>query len=373
MKIINRLILIIISFVVLYSCEDFMDIHKKYIEDGEIIYSQKPDSVSFIAGKNRILFRGWMYNGVNVKNLNILWNNGSDSISVPVSFNTGMDSIEIMIPDMPEKSYTFDIYSIDNFGHKSLKVTDFGSSYGDFYASSLIDRRIKNVDLTDKSGIIEWFSAPEGLIYNEVRYERSDGEFSVKRVPDSIFTTVLTPRPASNTILEYRSLYIPERESVDTFYTDWVDYIDPFPATFLYDRSNWSIADFSDDKPSDGGGVATLIDGNLETYWHSQWGPDIPLPHWAIIDMESPKQIAYFDVYRRSGSTDTKTVQLFVSNNSDPDSEDWVEIGEGVYTSGNKLTIEATTDFAGRYLKIYLPDSNRAPFTSVAEIYVYGM
>ena len=349
-----------------------MDIHKEYIEDGEIIYAQKPDSVSFVAGKNRILFKGWMYNAVNVKTLNILWDNGADSISIPVTFNTEMDSIEVMIPDMPEKSYTFNVYAIDNFGHKSLNVTDFGSSYGDVFASSMIDRRIKSVDLTDKSGIIEWFSAPEGLVYNEVRYEQLDGEQSILRVPDSIFTSILSPRPAANTDFEYRSLYIPEEESVDTFYTEWVNYPELFPSSFLYDRSNWSVVDFSDDKPSDGGGVTTIIDGDLNTFWHSQWGPDLPLPHWAIVDMESPKQIAYFDVYRRAGSTDTKTVQLFVSNNADPDSEDWIVIGEGEYISGDKLTIESSSDFAGRYLKINLPDSNRPPFTAVAEIYVYG-
>jgi hypothetical protein len=88
--------------------------------------------------------------------------------------------------------------------------------------------------------------------------------------------------------------------------------------------------------------------------------------------MASPKKIAYFDIYRRRGNTDAKTVQLFVSNTDDPDSPDWVEIGEGVFTSGDKLTIEATSTFQGRYLKLYLPDSNRAPFTSIAEVYVYG-
>ena len=372
MKVINKLFLIVISFVIITSCEDIMDIHKVYIEQGEIIYAQKPDSISFIAGKNRVLFKGWMYNAVNIKTLNILWDNGVDSISIPVSFNTGMDSIEVIIPDLPEKSYTFNVYSTDNFGHRSLNLTNFGSSYGDIYTSSIIDRRIKSIGLTDKAGVIDWFSAPEGLIYNEVRYELTNGEKLVVRVSDSIFTTSLSPLPASSTVLEYRSLYIPEEESVDTFYTEWVDYLNPFPATFLYDRTNWTIAGFSDDKPSDGGGVGTLIDGDLSTYWHSQWGPDVPLPHWAIIDMESPKQIASMDIYRRAGSGDTKTVQLFISNSSDPNSDDWLAIGEGVFVSGDKITIESISDFAGRYLKILLPDSNRPPFTAVAEIYVYG-
>lgn len=372
MNVIYRLFILLFTSFLLVSCDNFMDIHKEYIEGGEIIYAPKPDSVSFIAGREQILFRGWVYNGVNVEKVIVKWNNGNDSLIIPVQFNTGMDSIEVMLTNMEEKSYTFQVYTIDNYGHHSLILTDFGSSYGDVYASSLMDRRIKSVGLTDVNGTIEWFSAPEGIIYNEVRYTQSSGDLLVTRVPNTEFSTVLTPRPAANSEFEYRSLYIPESESVDTFYTAWVKHADLFPATFPYDKVNWSVVSFSDHKPSDGGGVGTILDNNLDSFWHSEWQPDMPLPHWAIVDMESPKKIAYFDIYRRKGNTDTKTVQLFASNDSDPDSPDWVLIGEGVFTSGDKMTIQAISDFEGRYLKVYLPDSNRAPFTSVAEIYVFG-
>ncbi len=370
MKKIYRFFLILMSISMICSCEDFMDVHKEYIKDGEIIYAPKPDSVAFIAGKERILFRGWMYNGVNVKTINVLWNNGMDSISIPVSFKTEMDSIEVMLTDMPERSYTFNIYSVDNFGHHSLVVTDFGSSYNEIYYSSLIDRRIKEINLTDKFGTIEWFSAPDGLVANEVKYVKMDGTTAIASMPVTDYSIDIDVK--AGTQFEYRSLFIPEAEAVDTFYTQWIEYPEPFPATYLYDRSNWEVLQVSDETASDGGGMNTLIDNDLGTYWHSKWDPSTPLPHWAIIDMESPKKIAFFDIYRRRGNTDTKTIQLFVSNDSDPDADSWIKIGEGVFTSGDKLTINATSDFEGRYLKIHLPDSNRDPFTSIAEVYVYG-
>lgn len=362
------LILMLLSMIC--SCEDFMDVHKEYIKNGEMIYAPKPDSVAFIAGKERILFRGWMYNGVNVKTIHVVWNDGIDSISIPVSFKTEMDSIEVMLTNMPERSYTFNIYSIDNFGHRSLVVTDFGSSYGEIYFSSLIDRRIKEISLTDKFGTIEWFSAPDGLVANEVKYIKTDGTTAVASMPAAEYSMDIDVK--AGTLFEYRSLFIPETEAVDTFYTEWIEYPEPFPATYLYDRSNWEVLQVSDETASDGGGMNTLIDNDLDTYWHSKWDPTAPLPHWAIIDMESPKKIAFFDIYRRRGNTDTKTVQLFVSNESDPDADSWIKIGEDVFTSGDKVTIDATAEFEGRYLKIYLPDSNRDPFTSIAEVYVYG-
>ncbi|MCH5718248.1 discoidin domain-containing protein [Niabella hibiscisoli] len=115
----------------------------------------------------------------------------------------------------------------------------------------------------------------------------------------------------------------------------------------------------------------TLIDGNLDSYWHSQYDPHAPLPHWAVIDMASEKNISYFEVYRRKGNGDAKTAQLFVGNSADP-AGTWTLAGEGVFTSGDKLTVTNSNQAKGRYLKLVLPDSYRAPFTAIAEIYVFG-
>ena len=38
----------------------------------------------------------------------------------------------------------------------------------------------------------------------------------------------------------------------------------------------------------------------------------------------------------------------------------------------SSITIPGSIDMKGRYLKLLLSDSNREPYTSVAEVYVYG-
>ena len=94
-----------------------------------------------------------------------------------------------------------------------------------------------------------------------------------------------------------------------------------------------------------------------------------------IIDLNSSKKICKIDTWRRPGNTDAKTVQYLVSDDPDPDAAAWVKIAEGVFGSGDQLTIDipnsGSTD-KGRYLKIYLPDSNRDNNTSIAEITLYG-
>ena len=71
MKRIYSLAILAASILSFTSCEDFMDIHEEYIEGGEIIYAPKPDSIAFIAGKERILFFCRTYNSPNVKSVNL--------------------------------------------------------------------------------------------------------------------------------------------------------------------------------------------------------------------------------------------------------------------------------------------------------------
>lgn len=372
MKKIYSLLVCMLCTILIVSCEDFMDIHKEYIEGGEIIYAPKADSVKFIAGKDRIQFFCRVYNSPNVKSVNLYWNDGLDSLIIPVSFNSSYDSIQVMLENMEEKSYTFNVQLVDNFGHHSLITTDFGTAYGANFQAALMDRRIKSVTLTDKEASIDWYSAAEGLLANEVRYVRNNGTESIIRMPSDEFTTHC-PDAKAGEEFEYRSLFIPEEEAVDTFYTEWTKEL--LPAEYKFDRSGWTIT-VSDETAGDGGGKDAVLDNLLNTWWHSNYtGGNTPLPHWAIIDMLSSKDISKIEAYRRPGSTDTKSIEFYVGNTSDVDATDWVQIATGAFSSGDRLELpipESTNTNQGRYLKILLPDSNRNPFTNLAEVYVYG-
>lgn len=352
-----------------------MDVHEKFIRGGEIIYSPKTDSIAFIAGKDRILFRFWLYNSPNVKSVNLYWDNNMDSLIVPVTPTTGLDSADIILPDMAEKSYTFNVRTVDKYGHTSLATIDFGTSYGTFFQSSLMHRRIRDVSITDKGGKITWFSATENLVGTKIHYVTNNETKAVVWMPANE-NVVLCPDAKTNSIFEYRSFFIPEEESIDTFSINWTQFETPFPAIYQYDKSSWTVVDYSDQEIGDGGGVTALIDGKLDDWWHSQYNNGVaPLPHWAIIDLRTSKNICRIDSYRRPGNTDAKTVQYFVSDNPAPNASTWVKIAEGVFGTGDNLTIDipdsVSTD-KGHYLKIYLPDSNRKNNSSIAEITLYG-
>lgn len=374
MKRIYSLTAFLASVLSFFSCEDFMDIHKEYIEGGEIIYAPKPDTISFIAGKDRILFNCRTYNAPNVRTVDVYWNDGLDSLIIPVELNTDYDSISVVLENMEEKSYSFNVRTTDNYGHKSLYLTEFGTSYGNIYQSTLNDRRIKSVSLSEKEGSIEWFSAPSGLVRSEIRYIMKNGLQVVKQMPSADYTVKLSDVKTGSSF-EYRSLFIPEEASIDTFATAWKTFGTPIPEEYKYDTGSWTVLSASDESADHGGKIA-LLDGNLSTFWHSAYADgDAPLPHWVVIDMQSQKKISRIEVYRRAGNTDTKSVELYVSDEPDVNTANWTKIGSGTFVEGDSISIsipESVNTQKGRYLKVLLPDSNRQPYTSVAEICMYG-
>jgi hypothetical protein len=143
------------------------------------------------------------------------------------------------------------------------------------------------------------------------------------------------------------------------------------------DKTGWSV-EVSDQTESDGGGKDKMIDNNYDNggYWHSQWsGGNAPLPHWAIIDMKEPVEVARIATLRRNNG-DTRTLQYFVGNSPDAGSDTWVKVAEGTYAStsaNHTMTLDLAEPVTGRYLKLVLPDSYRDVFTAICEVDVYGI
>lgn len=175
-RIYNNFLLLLICLSGFSACDDVMDTHKAFIEGGEIIYAPKPDTIFFVAGKNRIELNYAISKAPNVKFINVYWDNGNGSLIEPLELSSGTEKGKIYINNLEEKSYTFTVELQDSYGHKSLKTTGIGSSYGDNYQASLSERRISRMTTSDDGGIIEWNIASEDLVRNEIRYTNADGE-----------------------------------------------------------------------------------------------------------------------------------------------------------------------------------------------------
>lgn len=153
-----------------------------------------------------------------------------------------------------------------------------------------------------------------------------------------------------------------------------------------YDRSTWKVVDFNTQE--DGGegpvnGRATcLIDGNPDTFWHSQWSGIStmpPTPHWIIFDMRAPRTITQIRLYGRKGFFNTREVEFFVSDKPDVDGS-WTKICHyNMIETNDEQTAAVETVATGRYLKFVVTHNEPNPWpagsnavSSMGEIIPYG-
>ncbi|MGV8090537.1 MAG: DUF4998 domain-containing protein [Mangrovibacterium sp.] len=391
MKKISNHIGLLMFLLVTFACEDMMDRHQKFLEGGEKVYAPRVDSIVFSSGNQRIQFEYWLYDAPHVVSINVYWNEGKDSLEIPLQRTKAeigdvlCDSGKVMIEDLPEGSYTFYVKTVDSFGHYSLEDDGFANSYGSTYEASLANRRVKAISqyTVDGNATIDWYIVSEEMTGVEVRYAKKDGTQATVSLPAS-GTSLSCPDAKTDSPFEYRTFFLPEPTAIDTFATAWSFNKAKFP----FDRSGWEVVGVSDEQVSDGGGVKTILDGIIHgsgtpnNYWHSSWSPVVPLPHWAVIDMKSPRKTAMFDTYRRYNVNATKSVEYYVGNDYTDgektiDFSEWTKVAEGIFENSaakNRLVLEVSEgiDVEGRFLLIYLWDSYSAQSTQISEIFVCG-
>ncbi len=136
-------------------------------------------------------------------------------------------------------------------------------------------------------------------------------------------------------------------------------------------REKWEVIDFSTQAENEGelNKASAILDGDLATFWHSRWAsPGSTLPHHLTIDMKEEKTITHVGIARRNNNSDTKDVEFYISS----DNANWKQIGKHEMQLLNGLQTTGVLASKGRYLKVVVAASRRAPHASIAEVAAYG-
>ena len=121
---------------------------------------------------------------------------------------------------------------------------------------------------------------------------------------------------------------------------------------------------------NDGGEKA--VDGNPNTYWHTQWSGDSPgLPHEIIIELDPPCVIKGFTCLPRQDASDHGTIkdyEFYVSN----DGKNFGQpVKKGAFEPGKEEQIETFKPVKCGFIKLkVISEVNGLPWTSAAEIRV---
>ena len=142
-----------------------------------------------------------------------------------------------------------------------------------------------------------------------------------------------------------------------------------------FDRSGWSISANTQEPTGEGvgNGVATcLLDGDLSTFWHSQWsGGSQPLPHEITVDMKKVVTLTNIGLIQRQHDSyrDVGGGEFFVSS----DGSTWTSVGTFSAQQVLEEQIFTVTPTQCRYFKVQITRSNRDANSSLAELYGYGV
>lgn len=365
------LLLSFFAALAIAGCSKMDDTFKEFTEGGQIVYAGKADKAIIQPGRSRMVLAWPMPSDPKVVKARIIWNNGTDSLDIPITREDGQDSIKVPFNDLAEGPYTFDIYTFDNEGNRSVKVEVRGRVYGTNYEQTLLSRPIDMAELYVDTLKIEWGAPPDTtVIGSEVIYKDINGNEQVLFVPVSTLLTQILDFPVQDSIT-HRTLYLPGRFAIDTFYTAYAKQKVKGPPIEI-SKAGWTITASSEDAAK--GRVAkNLIDGDLGNLFVNQIKAGNTYPHWVEINMGTVvNEIEGFYFYQRNINP-TKDLEILTSN----DGTTWESLGQFTLdktgsSAGEPVRVQLGAPLSFQYFKfIFLNDYGNSVNVNMHEAGVY--
>ncbi|UYQ91183.1 DUF4998 domain-containing protein [Chitinophaga horti] len=305
LKIVSALLLLL----AVCACDKDADKYRDYLDGQEIVYPGLPNSLTAAPGNYRIQLSWKPGPDPSVMKYRVFWNNGKDSVEVSRGAHTTSDTIEVLVPNLTEYTYSFTIYAYDDKGHRSVPLSAANIKvFGNSYRASLTNRFIvaaKPYELVPE-GIRLFFEDADTInTGTRIRYTGNDDatHYSVLKAEEN---TIVLEDYKSGTPVYYRSSYIPVANAIDTFsVAKGEDSITNILAPL--DKSLFSIVRLPNDANPYGGDtdLDNLWDGSVgpqgyPNIWHSNG--DRPLPHHFTFDMGRVYPgLALFEITGRDG------------------------------------------------------------------------
>lgn len=305
-----------------YSCDEMTDNYQQFMEGGEIFYPGKADSIAIYPGKYRIGLSWLILSDPSVSSAKIYWNNSKDSVRVPIERTTGIDTVHVILDQMLEQSYTFDIVTLDKQGNRSVSAEVIGYVYGDKYRSTLLNRAIKTFIYSEDEGVnIKWETADEGTVSEEITYQDTEGEVHTVNFEASLDSIWLRNYKASQGFVRISTVFIPDSMAIDTFKTATEQIaLEIKKEEKEVDKSAFSLYSLPGDY-SEPNAAANAVDqiwknanalSESNTYI-SKVGGHI-LPQWYTIDLGTEYELTKMKLFQRGNSAGSAS-RLYAGGN----------------------------------------------------------
>lgn len=202
------------------SCKKADDYKAKFQGDKEISYPGILDSVKVLPGNKRVMLTGLFTSDPKIIKYRIYWNGRNDSLEKSITRTQGVDTVREVIANLPEGGMNFEIRTFDNKGNKSVPVFANGTVYGANYNSGIINRGIVSSAFDVAKGIltINWLDADPTMLFTEITYTSTSNLTKTVKHSDKEASATIISDYKTTTEVSYRSAFLPQKNSIDTFY-----------------------------------------------------------------------------------------------------------------------------------------------------------
>ena len=149
--------LVLASSLIYISCSDMDSIHYEYL-NGEIIYAGKLDTLKIRPGYYRAQLEGYTQFLGTSNQITIEYED--QIISYPIEENLS-DIFSVIIEDLEEGSYEFNVYTQDPNGNLSISQTIAGSVIGDEFISDQNPREVLDYSFEPEGNYVNFYGNAE--------------------------------------------------------------------------------------------------------------------------------------------------------------------------------------------------------------------
>lgn len=366
------MIVLFITVFAFTACKEMDSTYKEFIVPGGLSYLGKATSPIVYGGHNRVKISWLRGADPNVIKARVFWNNYTDSVEINIPLTK--DTISVIIDNLPEKPYTFEIRTYDEKGNFSIPVEVLGESFGEKYQAQLLNRPVNSTSEIGKSIRIAWGSADisNGAVASEIKYTDTTGMLRTLKVATDVNIYDILDYKKGNPY-QYRSVFVPGGLAIDTFYTSFVQ-----SGMFSLDKTFWKVIAYSSQYDATTNAAIQFIDGSVATRWHSLISPatgnNIYPNHYITIDMGAQRIISQFGVARSTYGTAAEwirapdKIKFEVSTNN----INWTDLG--VFDFNRFIDGEQSFNIPSsptRYIK-FRGISGPYTYMGIGEIWAYG-
>ena len=205
------------------------DEYKKYLASGPQVYPGNADSLQAVSGRYRVQLTWQLISDPTITKAVVFWNDRKDSLLVPIKRTDGVDTIKVIIDKLLEQTYTFEVFTYDKEGHRSVGNVVSGRALGTNFEAAL-----NNWSVTQSStikaappysaAVVVWNAFfIKGLLGAKITYKDADGKQRSLFVPaDSADQTPVVTSMLDKFVpgesFGYSTAYLAEAGSIDTFF-----------------------------------------------------------------------------------------------------------------------------------------------------------